>query len=67
MSLLFFQIASYDVDRIKVYYFNKVQNTSFYENQINILTQKYLSLKSFFDKIINILKPFINNNQPLSL
>ena len=61
------KITKSDIDSIKSNKLNQKKAFNAFNKQINSLTQKCLSFKSFISKIIDILNPFYKSEEPLSL
>ena len=67
MSFLYFKNKIRWFSWNKVQKHNKEQNLNYYQSQINMLSQKNLSLQACIDKLVDILNPFLKNKEPLSL
>lgn len=61
------QITSEDLKKIKSIKEEKSNLIFLYEKQLNELTIKYNELRAVFDKIINIVQPFLNDKKILTL
>ena len=67
MPFLYFKNNKEDFAEIKSKKHNKEQTLNYYQSQINMLSQKNLSLQACIDKLVDILNPFLKNKEPLSL
>ena len=61
------KVTQKDLEKIKAKKSSTESNLSLYQKQINFLNLLFQSIKSVLEKIIDIIKPFLENKQTYTL